>query len=236
MPAKVPNVAWKCEHCGKRVWLKPAAAKTRRYCSRECLYAGQRVEHPVREKQGQRLARYGERQCAMCGTTFEAKHQSQLFCGQECSVKNAQAKRRKEQPASRPCEVCGAVFTPRQGSAGRFCSRKCSFAGQKGTASPLWRGGRYTKPDGYVMVSVLDHPYAQKHHGYVPEHRLVMEKRLGRFLEPHETVHHVNGVRDDNRDENLQLRSGRHGKGAAYRCLDCGSHNVVAVHLEEETE
>lgn len=83
------------------------------------------------------------------------------------------------------------------------------------------------------MVSVADHPYAQKHHGYVPEHRLMMEKKLGRYLEPHETVHHVNGQRDDNRDENLQLRSGKHGKGAAFRCLDCGSTNIEAVNLHE---
>jgi uncharacterized protein (DUF1330 family) len=120
--------------------------------------------------------------------------------------------------------------------AGRFCSRACTYAGNKGERANSWKGGRYTNDQGYVLVTVRDHPYAQKHHGYVPEHRLVMEQQLGRYLTKGETVHHINGNRSDNRVENLQLRSGQHGKGAAYRCLDCGSHNVVAVKLHETAE
>jgi hypothetical protein len=54
------------------------------------------------------------------------------------------------------------------------------------------------------MVLVRDHPRAGSN-GYVFEHVLVMEELLGRHLAAGETVHHVNGLRDDNRPENLEL-------------------------------
>lgn len=58
------------------------------------------------------------------------------------------------------------------------------------------------------------------------EHRRVMEEIIGRRLESHETVHHINGNDKDNRPENLQLRQGRHGKGAVAYCGHCGSRDI----------
>lgn len=105
-----------------------------------------------------------------------------------------------------------------------------------GAAHGAWKGGRRLHPEGYIMVKVEPSgPYGPMadRHGYVFEHRLAMALHLGRPLTSHETVHHINGIRSDNRVENLQLRKGQHGKGACYRCMDCGSTNVVAVELAE---
>lgn len=56
-----------------------------------------------------------------------------------------------------------------------------------------------------------------------------MESVLKRLLEKGESVHHINGVRGDNRPANLQLRQRSHGAGVRHACLDCGSSNVGPV-------
>lgn len=68
---------------------------------------------------------------------------------------------------------------------------------------PLWNGG-IRMANGYITILMPEHPYCNKK-GYVRKHRLVMEAHIGRVLLPTEVVHHINGIRTDNRIENLML-------------------------------
>jgi hypothetical protein len=57
-----------------------------------------------------------------------------------------------------------------------------------------------------MVLAPFDHPYRPKT-GYIPEHRLVMEKKIGRYLLPTEVVDHIDGLRLHNAPENLRLYS-----------------------------
>lgn len=77
---------------------------------------------------------------------------------------------------------------------------------------PNYHNGRKSfRRIGYVYVYEPEHPSVVAKHskdtrrGFIQEHRLVMEQTLGRYLVAGENVHHKNGVRDDNRPENLEL-------------------------------
>jgi hypothetical protein len=122
------------------------------------------------------------------------------------------------------CKMCGKKFLKnlstykqdlKKCNAGKFCSLACLYKSPERKAnlgrlrekSNGWRGGRLYER-GYKMVIAQDHPKGVAKGGglkYVREHRLIMEKHLGRYLKDNEVIHHINGNRSDNRIENLAL-------------------------------
>ncbi len=91
-------------------------------------------------------------------------------------------------------------------------AKKNSILAHKGKRSFRWKGGRIKDAFGYIQVWKPEHQNA-KIGGYIYEHRLIMSKKLGRPLTEEESVHHKNGIKDDNRIENLELMTKRVHRG-----------------------
>lgn len=81
-------------------------------------------------------------------------------------------------------------------------TRKRMSISRTGAGNPRWNGGK-ANAEGYTQVRAHGHPHAD-HRGYVREHRIVIEKQIGRYLKPSETVHHLKG-KSDNNPRNLIL-------------------------------
>ena len=75
---------------------------------------------------------------------------------------------------------------------------------RRGKPSPNYKNGRTKGPSNSIYCLSHGHPRAEPH-GYVLEHRLVAEKALGKYLPNKAVVHHNNGIRNDNRPENLTI-------------------------------
>lgn len=100
--------------------------------------------------------------------------------------------------------IAGGSLRDHRESGKMWAQRK----GYKGPQIPQeelwnWKGGRTTQK-GYVAVLAKDHPRVPSH-GYMPEHVLVAEKMIGRYLRHDEVVHHRNGIKTDNRPDNLEV-------------------------------
>jgi hypothetical protein len=123
----------------------------------------------------------------------------------------------------------------------KYVSNLCKIHGIKsqrrgprsGAGHPDWKGGR-TVNLGYVYLYTPDHPYAKKPVPYVAEHRLVMEKHLDRYLLPTEVVHHIDGNKQNNQIENLELfaSNGEHlKKELKGRCPNWSEAGKLAIQL-----
>jgi len=108
------------------------------------------------------------------------------------------------------CSVCGKATKQQiaRANVGKraVCSRKCQNVLITGEKSKRWKGGKRIDNRGYILVKDYqkDRPY-NTCRGEVLEHRLVMEKHLGRYLKSSEIVHHIDENRQNNNIYNLML-------------------------------
>lgn len=146
------------------------------------------------------------------------------------------------------------LFNGRPSSGSTLKSCGC-FRDLVGENHPLYKSkpnqGQH-RPDGYVSIRPLGWPHnidefdknipeikehlkkykngeVKKLDGRIPEHRYVMMRHLGRYLKPapEETVHHKNGIRNDNRIENLELWTGHHPYGVRPKDLEDWAKNYL---------
>lgn len=191
---KSARVSKKCEACGVAFHIKPSRADRTRFCSSKCRKTA--LAAPTIDKE-----------CPNCGALFtsvasshETDDGTRIFCSKKCADES------KNKKIDRVCANCGQPYqlsrsADIQRKNGVCCSKKCATEFYRGSASPAFRSGIHVnteRNERYVFF-----PRQGKSGKYYGEHRLVSSKAIGRILEQHEPVIHINGDRSDNRPENL---------------------------------
>lgn len=215
-----------CAHCGTAFRGMPSELASRKFCSQECAGASRR---------GKATSQRPQIQCVHCGAAFtvfpsQATNGRRKYCSAKCrnAVNNAR------------------LSGGRQGIAHTEESRAKMAAAGKGKSlrerSSQWKGGKYVDSAGYVHVMVDALPSDSQTMArrltpqkYILEHRLVASVAINRAVLPSEVVHHVNGVKTDNRPENLFV-IGRKAHSKEHREMERELHalRVETTRLRSE--
>lgn len=212
-----------CERCQQLFYCYPSDIN-RKYCSLACRGNHRENRKPAANQTPVDFI------CKECRKPFIMRlsyltayrkkfERDPLYCSMKCS----DAGRRKDTEAKNKftCVNCGKEGTRRRNDSGRvyLAQKVCSKQCKNEWVSKIYREKhglpKITKQKarhGYIKLRIpaMNGNPAQKD---ILEHRYVMEQQLNRKLYIEETVHHINGDRQDNRIENLELFSSRHGPG-----------------------
>lgn len=182
----------KCETCGKEFerYLSPRSKHA--YCSKECYAKSIKPKNAILVK------------CEVCGKEFlraPSVIKGHILCSKECFVEF------QRKTIHVKCDYCGKELTrsPSLLHEHNFCNPQC--IGKWNSKNRLrekaanYRTGTTTR-NGYILELKNDERYSGTH---ISQHRLVMEKHLGRNLSKDEVVHHIDKNKSNNNIENLML-------------------------------
>ena len=147
-----------------------------------------------------------EKECLICKKLFFVwvhREKTAKYCSLECRYKSQSkliGEKNYNWKGTAICPTCGSYKKHNA----KQC-QKCYLSKRIGDNHPSWKGG-LLKNNGYIYILNHQHP-SSDNKGYIARTHLIAEKIINRFLKKSEVIHHINGIKNDDRPENLYLFS-----------------------------